>query len=395
MKTHALRHALLYIRPAARLLCCLALASLPPAVLRAQWLDTPARFVPGDSVRVWGYYGEDLVSLGRRTGAEAAPLPLALTRKTSKPQRKLQGEWRKALAKAQLTGSTEAPYSDTQAQAATPLFTRAARMLQLTGDAAYADLMERVLYNAAAQSAAQSAAAAKPDGKETRAAAALLATMPGAVYMQTGEDLYVNLYTNSTARLTSGGKGFTLDQITDMPYNGAVRLRLTRFPGTLRLRLHLRIPGWAAGETATGTPFRYATRPEEKVRVFICGHEVGANDLRGGYLTVENDWEEMNEVYIALPLEPTLVRPATADDNPLKHPAAIQRGPLVYSLQGDDCRGYYLSPSARPGLDADNGTDLRGEVYSKRDVPQDAAAPSMPYLARPYYLTSGGTLWVE
>ncbi len=377
---------------AARLLCCLAIALAYCQAARAQWLEKPALFVPGDSVRVWGYYGDDLVSLSRRTGAQAEPLPLALTKKTARAGRKLLHEWGKALAAVQVTGSTEPPYAKAQAQAATTLFTQAARLLQLTGDAAYADQMERTLYNAAAQAAATASA---PDDKETQAAAALLASMPEALYMQQGEDLYVNLYTNSTARLSSAGKSFTLDQITSMPDDGAVRLRLTRFPGTLRLRLHLRMPDWATGEAAEGTPYRYATRPEERVRVFLCGHEIDVKDLRGGYLTVENEWEDMNEVYISFPLTPLLVYPAGGGDNPLKSPASIQRGPQMYSLQTDSCEGCYLPQSALPELDADDGTALRGKAYRKDTAPQDAAAPAVPYTAQPYARTSCGTLWVE
>lgn len=392
MTSHTRRHTLYIYAHAARLICSLALALAPCLAAQAQWLEKPARFVPGDSVRVWGYYGDDLVSLGRRTGAQAEPLPLALTKKTARPQRKLLREWGKELAAVLVTGSTDAPYAKTQAQAATPLYTHAARLLQLTGNAAYADYMERVLHNAAAQSAAVSAA---PDNKETQAAAALLASMPEAVYMQNGEDLYVNLYTNSTARLSSGGKSFTLDQITNMPDEGAVRLRLTRFPGTLRLRLHLRMPDWATGETAKSTPFRYATKPEERVRVFLCGHEIDVKDLRGGYLTVENEWEEMNEVYISFPFSALLLRPAEAGDNPLKSPAAIQRGPQVYAVQTDGLAGCYLPSSSLPELDTDDGTALRGKAYRKDAAPQDAAAPEVPYTAQPYSRTSGGTLWVE
>ena len=139
------------------------------------------------------------------------------------------------------------------------------RLALLYGDARFADVFERSLYNGVL-------AGVSLDGKrffyvnplESQGhhhrspwfgcaccppnVARTLASLGGYAYAVGDDALWVNLYIQGSANATVGGRKVTLDVTTDYPWDGKVVLK-PRVERTAKFELRLRVPGWCEGAT--------------------------------------------------------------------------------------------------------------------------------------------------
>lgn len=207
------------------------------------------------------------------------------------------------------------------------------RLLHLTGDSKYADLMETTLYNAVLPGLSldgthyfyQNPLADR--GKHRRQEwfgcaccppniARLLASLSGYFYSVTNSgDVYAHLYASGTAHLDLlNGASVTLETETNYPWDGKIEIRVTEVkgdPGTL----YLRIPWWGEG----------AQLKENSVTLDepLAGGYVRASLTRGSVIT------------LTLPFCP-------ARDESHPHVigntgrVALRRGPLVYAIEQAD-----------------------------------------------------------
>jgi DUF1680 family protein len=215
------------------------------------------------------------------------------------------------------------------------------RMLQATGEAKYADVVEVALYNAVL-------AGLSLDGKRFFYTNTLrqLDTMPvplrwsrqreewiscyccppnvartvaranGYAYGRSGRGVWVHLFGGSRldAALPGGGR-VTLKQETDYPWDGRVRVTVESAPAG-EISLFLRVPGWADEATLTvnGVPESAAA---------------------GQYAETRRIWKAGDVVELTLPMRPRLV-----EAHPLveeaRNQVAVMRGPLVYCLESTD-----------------------------------------------------------
>jgi DUF1680 family protein len=209
------------------------------------------------------------------------------------------------------------------------------RMLQLDCEARYADVLERALYNCVLSGVSL-------DGQkffyENPLAslgthhrqewfwvaccppniARLLASLGQYIYAVNDKDLAVHLYIQSTAQMTVGGREVTVRQETTYPWNGIITLRLGMDEPSM-FGLRLRIPGWCqnAQLKVNGDAFDIASHLEQ------------------GYVRVERVWQadDKVELELAMPVERMYAHPNVRQDAGC---VVIQRGPLVYCLEGTD-----------------------------------------------------------
>jgi DUF1680 family protein len=138
------------------------------------------------------------------------------------------------------------------------------RMLNLTGEARFADLMETTLYNGVLSGLSldgrryfyQNPLADR--GKHRRQEwfgcaccppniARLLASLPGYFYSVSEHGVTVHLYASGTATLPlPSGESVTLHTRTDYPWSGDVEITIRDVSPGAKL-LYLRIPSWATG----------------------------------------------------------------------------------------------------------------------------------------------------
>lgn len=218
-------------------------------------------------------------------------------------------------------------------------------LLRLTGEARYADEIERSAYNALL--GAQDPDGEDwcyytfPNGRRTNTAywscckssgAMALEELPPIAYglENRGRDVAVNLYGPGRAVLQTSSAGpVVLRQVTDYPFSGDIRL-LVSAERRARFRVLLRVPSWAAGAS-----IRVDGVPLAPGRV-----------VPEAYAEIDREWGAGDEIDLRFPMVPVLheqanrsvhgVFPLGAEEAEPQEVtrydyAAVSRGPLVYA----------------------------------------------------------------
>lgn len=277
-----------------------------------------------------------------------------------------------------------------------------ARELRRTGEARYFDVAERVLYNGLLSGVSLSGdrffyenpleskgAAERTEYFEVACCPAnlarLLARLPGLIYARSEDSVFVNLFVGSRARVPLAGEEVVLRQNTRYPWEGKVELSVS-VPAPVWFALRIRIPGWAASGTTPGGLYTFQPPDQARpVRLMVNGRRVALREEKG-YAVIAREWRSGDRVELELPMPVRRVRadPRVAAD---RGRFALQRGPVVYCLEGPDNGGGVLDlvvpsdgkVSARyaagllGGIEVLRGTALRGG----RRVPFTA----IPYFA--------------
>ena len=227
------------------------------------------------------------------------------------------------------------------------------RMLLATGDAKYADVYERALYNGVPSGVSLSGdrffydnplesmgqhdrqkwfGCACCPGNVTR----FMASVPNYVYATQGDDVLVNLYVQSSANITTPSNSIAIKQATGYPWTGTVTLTVE--PGrqyrNSNFAIRLRIPGWSQDSPVPTDLYSFATGSSEKYRISINGKPV-ATTVERGYATLKRKWKHGDKIELILPMEVKQVRAhGNAVDN--RDKLALERGPVMYCLEGKD-----------------------------------------------------------
>ncbi len=228
------------------------------------------------------------------------------------------------------------------------------RMLAVTGDAKYADVLELVLSNALL-------AGVSLDGTRFFYTNTLrqLDTMPAALrwsrqrepwiscyccppnvarmiaeastyaYGRSPDAVWVHLYGGSTLDTALPGGRVKLTQTTDYPWDGRIKITLDAAPDR-EFALKLRIPAWADGATLS-----------------VNGKAL-LQPASGKYAEIRRRWTAGDVVELVLPLRVRLL-----EAHPLveeaRNQVAVQRGPVVYCLESHDLpKGTRLLDVALP-----------------------------------------------
>jgi len=239
------------------------------------------------------------------------------------------------------------------------------RLLLLTGEARFADLMERTLYNGFLVGMGLDGASffyVNPlQSRElmTRSpwyycaccppnVMRLLASLEHYLATATAEGIQVHQYATGRVRSELGPRGaLELAMETGYPFEGAVELRAVAVPAGAS-EVAVRIPSWAGELAAT-----------------LNGKAAGGVPGPDGYYRLRREWSVGDELVIELPMRPRVVRPSQEIDA-VRGCVAFERGPLVYCVEGRDVdkSGNLpsvsviagMAPTEAPGLDISGQT---------------------------------------
>ena len=290
------------------------------------------------------------------------------------------------------------------------------RLFLLHGEAKYMDVFERVLYNGLLSGVALSGdrffyqnplesaggyarspwfevACCPPN--MTR----FLPSLPGYVYATKDDVLFVNLYIAGTGKAAPAGRPVVLTQETRYPWDGAVKVTVApETPGPFEMAV--RIPGWARGEAMPADLYAFLDGASGEIVLKVNG-ETRPIDSRDGYARIRREWKSGDTVELALPMpvRRVVANRAVAED---RGRIALQRGPLVYAVEGVDNgdRVFDLVVPDAAALSVDERPDLLmgvtvltgpGVVVSRNASGTTIETPR-PFLAVPYYAwaNSGG-----
>ncbi|HEV8215306.1 MAG TPA: hypothetical protein VGP95_05715, partial [Gemmatimonadaceae bacterium] len=174
------------------------------------------------------------------------------------------------------------------------------------------------------------------------------------IYFRSADDrtLYVNLYIPSTLEWRE--KGFTIEQTTRYPFEGASTLTVR---GNGRLAMMLRVPSWVRrGYTVSvnGAPQQIAATP-------------------GKYVTVERQWRDGDKVEIAMPMSFRAER--TIDDPSVQ---SIFYGPTLLAVQAAP-----VGDTLETGL-------INVSLYKNFKLSGDFASAMTPVTDKPLHFTLNG-----
>ncbi|MBO9682534.1 MAG: glycoside hydrolase family 127 protein [Flavisolibacter sp.] len=224
------------------------------------------------------------------------------------------------------------------------------RMFLMHGDSKYIDVMERVLYNGLLSGISQDGKRffypnpLASMGQHQRSAwfgcaccisnvTRFMPSVPGYVYAQNKNDLYVNLFMSNKADIKLPAGSVSIEQSTDYPWNGKVNIAVSPQKSSA-FALHIRIPGWARQEAVPGDLYRFADNASKPISISLNGKKLDYKTEKG-YAVINRTWSKGDKVEIDFPMEveKVLANEKVEDD---KGRFALQRGPIVYCIEGPD-----------------------------------------------------------
>ena len=286
-------------------------------------------------------------------------------------------------------------------------------MYRLHGDGKYLDAMERTLYNAFLSGVGMDGKSffypnpLQSFGTHVRTpwftcaccppnVARFLASLPSKIYSTDGANLSVNLFMSSEARVTVGGRPVVIRQETEYPWQGMVRLIVQPENPASEFTLRIRIPGWSVGKPVDGDLYQFTGEYETAGRPVarVNGKEVPWKVERG-FLAISGRWNQGDQVELDFPTTIHRVQ-ADARVEADRGRVALQRGPIVYSIEWPDIthhsvRNLLLPDGAR--LSAIMEKDLLHGVMTIRgsgvgfamDQKGSLQHESLDFSAIPYY----------
>ena len=224
------------------------------------------------------------------------------------------------------------------------------RMFQLHGDAKYIDVMERTLYNGLLSGVSLSGdrffypnplASMHQHQRSAWFGCAccisnmtrFLPSVPGYVYAQNVNDLYVNLFMSNSSDIKLDAGKVNIIQQTEYPWKGNVAMTLSP-DKKMNFALHIRIPGWSVNQPVPGNLYSYLDQQSNPVRLLLNGKEV-AYKMNKGYAVLERTWTKGDRITLELPMEvKKVIANAKVKDDLGRF--TFERGPIVYCLEGQD-----------------------------------------------------------
>jgi uncharacterized protein len=231
------------------------------------------------------------------------------------------------------------------------------RMFLLHGDSKYIDVLEKSLYNGLISGVGMDGktffytnameiknGSPHKDMEATRSGwfpcsccptnvTRLIPSIPGYMYAQKDNDIYINLFANSGTTVEVNKKPVEILQNNNYPWDGKLSFTInTKAPQDMRLLV--RIPGWADNEAIPSSLYTFVNQSQQKVQIMI-NSAPAKFVMEKGYAVLERKWKKGDIVEVHLPME---VRRVTANAHVKDDigKVALQRGPLVYCAEWPD-----------------------------------------------------------
>jgi DUF1680 family protein len=224
------------------------------------------------------------------------------------------------------------------------------RMFLMHGDSKYIDVLEKILYNGLLSGIAQDGKhffypnPLASMGQHQRASwfgcaccisnvTRFLPSVPGYVYAQNNNDLYVNLFMSNDATIKLPASEVNIEQTTNYPWDGKINIAVDP-QKTTAFTLRIRIPGWARQEAAPGDLYFFEDRTSKPIIITLNGKKIEYKTEKG-YAVFNRTWNKGDKIAIdfSMDVEKVFANQKVEDD---KGRFALQKGPIVYCIEGPD-----------------------------------------------------------
>lgn len=260
------------------------------------------------------------------------------------------------------------------------------RMFMLNGDAKFYDVLERSLYNGVMSGISLSGDRffypnpLESVGQHSRSAwfgcaccpsnmCRFIASVPGYIYAQKDDSVYINLFVQSETNVSIKGKPVHIAQTTGYPWSGDIHLAIDPAKKEA-FKLMIRIPGWALNKPVPSDLYSYLNPTTTPVKLKVNGIETPVKINDKGYLVLSNNWAKGSTVDISLPMDVhrVIANEKVEDD---RGKVSLERGPIVYCLEWPDNQDKVLNSVLFDDVKvvaANKSDELRGIVRLEADA---------------------------
>ena len=216
--------------------------------------------------------------------------------------------------------------------------------------------------------------------------------VPGYMYAQKEDNLFVNLFISSTAEIMINNKPLQIIQQNNYPWEGNLNFKINTAKANT-FKLLLRIPGWVMNSAVPSDLYKFQNSSAVKPAIKVNGLEV-TYEMQNGYAVINRTWKKNDVLEVNLPME---VKRVVSSENVKTNngKVALQRGPVMYCAEWADNNGKagnIIIPAAanfsaefKPGL-------LNGVMTLKTEAPvvtikddETIITEKRPVIVIPYY----------
>ena len=225
------------------------------------------------------------------------------------------------------------------------------RLFLLHGESKYYDVLERSLYNGLISGVSLDGGGffypnpLESMGQHQRQPwfgcaccpsniARFIPSLPGYVYAVNKRDVYVNLFMSNTSQLSVAGKGITLEQQTQYPWDGDIAIKVAANKAG-QWAMKVRIPGWVRNEVVPSNLYEFTDNLRPQYNITVNGNAVNGKLTDDGYFTIDRKWKKGDVVRVHFDMDPRTVR-ANNNVEADRGFVAIERGPIVYCAEWPD-----------------------------------------------------------
>jgi len=206
-------------------------------------------------------------------------------------------------------------------------------------------------------------------------------SVPGYIYAGAPGKIFVNLFIQSSSEINMDGMPCTISQETNYPWDGNIHIRISPRKKSV-FSVCLRIPGWVENRPVPSDLYSFENDCQKTVTIKINGEQVRIKK-KNGYAVLSRTWKKGDEIEYTLPMDIRRVKAneKVKDD---KNKVALERGPIVYCMEGaDNPEIDQLSISVNTLFSCSFEPELLGgvEVINGKDRISGKQFRAIPYFA--------------
>jgi len=239
------------------------------------------------------------------------------------------------------------------------------RMFLLHGDAKYIDVLERTLYNGLISGISLDGKlffypnTLKHDGKSKFNQGAgtrmpwfdcsccpsnlcrFMPSVAGYAYAVKNNNIYVNLFMNSEAEITTDNGIVRLGQTSNYPWEGNIMFEIKN-ENPVKASLLIRVPGWVKNKPVPGDLYSYVNASKTEPVFYVNGKIKKVDITANGYAIIIKKWQKGDKVEAVFPMQVkrVIAHEEVKEDRGLQ---AIEYGPVVYCAEAYDNNGKALN----------------------------------------------------
>lgn len=266
------------------------------------------------------------------------------------------------------------------------------RMNQLTGDSKYIDILERSLYNAAADGLSLDGRLffygnpLASDGRHKRREwfgtaccpaniARLVESLGNYIYAKSDKSIFVNLFVGSSTTIDLSNAKVNVLTETNYPWSGDIKIAINP-EKKAKFSVQVRVPGWVLGRPVPGDTYGYLDFSNSVYTIKVNGKPAEMS-IENGYAVISREWKKGDVIEASYPMEPrrVIARQEVKEDI---NRVAFERGPLVYCLEHPDNGGKIFNVFVPDNAILKSEFDASlfdGVQLIKADVPVITASP--------------------